>query len=160
MRKKLIYITITTILIASIGITLAKNKSKIDAAAKPQTVNAVIPVKAVPVALDSFETSFTLNGSTAPYREVKVSSENPGKLTNVLVKNGDRLKAGQIIATLDPSVFTAQLLSVESSILKANLDITRFRKLLQLGGATQMQFEKQSCSFSRCLHRKKKYCSR
>jgi hypothetical protein len=46
MRKKIIYITITTALIASIGIVLASNKSKIDAAAKPQKINPVIPVKA------------------------------------------------------------------------------------------------------------------
>ena len=141
MRKKIIYITITTVLVASIGFVLASNKSKIDAAAKPQKINAVIPVKASAVKLDSFTTSFTLNGSTVPYREVNISAEIPGKLINVLVKNGDRLKAGQVIATLDPSVFTAQLRSIESSIAKAQLDIDRYTRLLDLGGATQMQLE-------------------
>lgn len=141
MRKKLIYTAVTTALLASIGITLAKNKSKIDAAATPQKINPVIPVKAWTVALDSFATTFTLNGTTTPHREVKVSAENPGKLTNVLVKNGDRLRAGQVIATLDASVFAAQLRSIESSIEKTELDIQRYTKLIQLGGATQMQME-------------------
>jgi RND family efflux transporter MFP subunit len=155
MRKKIIYISITTILIASIGIVLANNKSKIDAAAKPNKENFVIPVKAVAVKLDSFATSFTLNGSTAPYREVKISAENPGKLTNVFVQNGDRLRAGQIIASLDASVFTAQLRSIESSIAKAELDIERYTKLLSLGGATQMQLENVILQHKSLLAQKK-----
>jgi len=141
MRKKIIYITITAALVASIGYVLASNKSKIDAAAKPTKVNPIIPVKAWTVKLDSFATSFTLNGTTVPYREVNISAEIPGKLTNVFIKNGDRLKAGQIIASLDPSVYTAQLRSIESSIAKTDLDIERYTRLLSLGGATQMQLE-------------------
>jgi membrane fusion protein, multidrug efflux system len=141
MRKKIIYITITMSLVACIGFVLASNKSKIDAAARPQKTTAVIPVKAWTVKQDSFATSFTLNGTTVPYREVKISAEVPGKLINVFVKNGDRLRAGQVIASLDPSVYTAQLRSVESSIAKAELDIERYTRLLSLGGATQMQLE-------------------
>lgn len=141
MRKNLIYITISLSLVASIGIVLANNKSKIDAAATPQKIKAIIPVKAWTVKEDSFETSFTLNGSTAPHKEVIVSAEMPGKLTNVFVKNGDVLRAGQVIATLDPSVFTAQLRSIESSIEKTELDLQRYSRLLELGGATQMQLE-------------------
>jgi RND family efflux transporter MFP subunit len=38
-------------------------------------------------------------------------------------------------------VFTAQLRSIESSIAKAQLDIERYTRLLDLGGATQMQLE-------------------
>lgn len=141
MRKKIIYISVTAALIGSIGYVLASNKSKIDAAAKPQKFNPVIPVKTWTVKNDSFATSFTLNGSTVPYREVKISAENPGKLVNVYVKNGDRLRAGQVIASLDAGVFHAQLRSVESSLAKAELDIDRYTKLLQLGGTTQLQLE-------------------
>lgn len=141
MRKKIIYITITAALVASIGYVLASNKSKIDAAAKPQKITAIIPVKAWTVKQDSFSTSFTLNGTTAPDREVNISAEIPGKLINVFVKNGDVLRAGQVIASLDPSVYTAQLRSVESSIAKAELDIERYGRLLTIGGATQMQLE-------------------
>jgi membrane fusion protein, multidrug efflux system len=141
MRKKIIYITVTTVLVASIGYVLAGNKSKIDAAAKPQKINPVIPVKAWTVKQDSFATSFTLNGTTMPNREVNISAEIPGKLINVFVKNGDRLRAGQIIASLDPSVYTAQLRSIESSIAKAELDIERYSRLISLGGATQLQLE-------------------
>ena len=52
MRKKIIYITITTALIGSIGYVLASNKSKIDAAAKPKKLTAIIPVKAWTVKQD------------------------------------------------------------------------------------------------------------
>jgi RND family efflux transporter MFP subunit len=141
MRKKIIYITITTALVACIGFVLANNKSKIDAAAKPQKVNPTIPVKACTVKQDSFATSFTLNGTTVPYREVNISAENPGKLTKVFVKNGDRLRAGQVIASLDAAVYLAQLRSIESSIAKTEVDIERYTRLLSLGGATQMQLE-------------------
>ena len=155
MRKKIIYITITTTLIASIGFVLASNKSKIDAAAKPQKITAIIPVKAWTVKQDSFSTSFTLNGTTLPFREVNISAEIPGKLVNVFVKNGDRLRAGQIIASLDASVYAAQLRSIESSIAKAELDIERYTRLLTLGGATQLQLENAILQHKSLLAQKK-----
>lgn len=141
MRKKLTTIVICLLILGSIGFVLANNKAKIDKAAQPVKEKVIVPVKTAEATEAEFNTSFSLTGSTVPAREVKLASEVQGKLTNLYIKNGDFISAGQLIATLDASVFNAQLMSLESSIAKAEMDITRYTKLLQMGGATPMQLE-------------------
>jgi membrane fusion protein, multidrug efflux system len=141
MKKKIITIAVTLIIAGSIGIVLANNKAKIDKAANPVKDNAVIPVKVQEVKEDSFTTLFSINGTTAPSKEVKLASEVQGKLVSLYIKNGDIVKAGQVIAVLDASVFNAQLNSIETALAKANLDIDRYSRLVNMGGATAMQVE-------------------
>ena len=129
------------LLVVSIGVVLANNKAKIDKAAKPIKENPVIPVKAHEAKVDSFNTSFTINGTTIPAKEVKISSEVQGKLIGLYIDNGDIVRAGQVIAVLDASVYSVQLKSIEASIAKAELDLKRYTKLIDMGGATPMQAE-------------------
>lgn len=141
MKKKIITIVTIVLTAAGVGIVLANNKSKIDKAANPVKEYAVIPVKAVEAKVDSFNTSFTVNGETSPSKEVKIASEVQGKLVALYIKNGDMVGAGQVIATLDASVLSVQLSSIDASIAKANLDKRRYENLIKLGGATPMQLE-------------------
>jgi RND family efflux transporter MFP subunit len=139
MKKNIITISILVLLVVSIGVVLANNKAKIDKAAKPVKENPVIPVKAYEAKTDSFNTSFTINGTTIPVKEVKIASEVQGKLIGLHIKNGDVVRAGQVIAMLDASVYSVQLKSIEASIAKAELDFQRYTKLIDMGGATPMQ---------------------
>ena len=116
MKKKILSITILLLIVGAIGIVLANNKAKIDKAANPVKFQPVIPVKVHEVKLDSFNISFTLNGTTSPAKEVQLASEVQGKLTSLFIKNGDVVRAGQVIAALDASVYSAQLNSVNSSL--------------------------------------------
>ncbi len=141
MKKKIITIGTILLIAGSIGFVLARNKSKIDAAAKPVKEKIIIPVKAHEAQTDTFNTSFSINGTTVPSREVKIASEVQGKLIALYIKNGDLVKAGQTIAVLDASAYNVQLNSVEASIAKAKLDLTRYTKLIEMGGATPMQAE-------------------
>ena len=141
MKKKIITIGTFLIIAGSIGFTLASNKAKIDAAANPVKETIIIPVKAYEVKQDTFNTAFSINGTTVPSREVNIASEVQGKLVGLYIKNGDFVKAGQTVAVLDGSVFSVQLSSIEASIAKAQLDLARYNKLIQLGGATPMQAE-------------------
>jgi RND family efflux transporter MFP subunit len=141
MKKKIIQITGALLIAGSIGMVLANNKAKIDKAAQPVKDNAVIPVKVAEVISDSFNTAFTINGTTSPAREVKIASEVQGKLVGLYIKNGDVVRKGQVIAQLDAGVFYAQLNSIESSLAKASLDINRYTHLIEMGGATTMQLE-------------------
>ena len=141
MKKKIITIGTILLLTGSIGFVLARNKSKIDAAANPVKEKITIPVKAYEVKEDTFNTSFSITGTTVPIHEVKIASEVQGKLVGLYIKNGDFVRAGQVIAVLDASVYTVQLASVDASIAKAKLDLQRYSNLVALGGATQMQVE-------------------
>jgi membrane fusion protein, multidrug efflux system len=141
MKRKIITIGVLIIVVASIGVTLANNKAKIDKAAQPVKNNPVIPVKAYEVREDSFNTTININGTTSPAKEVSIASEVQGKLVGLYIENGDQVKAGQVIAALDASVYSVQMSSVNASIAKANLDLERYTRLVELGGATAMQVE-------------------
>lgn len=129
------------LVVATMGFVLASNKAKIDKAAQPVTENTVIPVRAYTVKEDSFNTAFSINGITSPAREVKIASEVQGKLVGLFISNGDYVKKGEVIASLDASVLQVQLRTIEASIAKAQLDLKRYNNLIHLGGATPMQAE-------------------
>ncbi|HEX7902771.1 MAG TPA: efflux RND transporter periplasmic adaptor subunit [Chitinophagaceae bacterium] len=155
MKKKIVFIIISLLIVVSIGMVLANNKAKIDKAAKPEKEIPVIPVKVYDVKEDSFTTSFTINGTTIPAKEVKIASEVQGKLVSLYINNGDFVKAGQVIAVLDASVYSVQLSSIEASIAKAKLDLARYTNLIQMGGATPMQAENVQLTINSLLAEKK-----
>jgi membrane fusion protein, multidrug efflux system len=155
MKKKIITIGTTLLVVGTIGIVLANNKAKIDKAAHPVKESIVVPVKVTAVKDDTFSASFNLNGTTAPSKEVKVASEVEGKLVALYIKNGDIVRAGQVIATLDASVFSAQLSSLQTSIEKAELDMDRYNRLIAMGGASTMQLENVTLQHKSLLAEKK-----
>lgn len=155
MKKKIVTITTIILILASIGFVLANNKAKINKAANPEKIIPVIPVKSYDVKLDSFNTSFTINGETSPAKEVKIASEVQGKLVGLRIKNGDVVNAGQVIAVLDASVLSVQMSSIDASIVKANLDISRYKKLIEMGGATPMQLESVQLQLNSLLAEKR-----
>jgi len=155
MKKKIITIAVSVALIAAIGAALANNKAKIDKAASPAKEKPVVLVKAITVKEDSFNTSFTINGMTIPTKEVKIASEVQGKLIGLYIKNGDVVRAGQTIAALDASVYSVQLSSIDASIAKAKLDLARYTKLIDMGGATPMQAESAQLQINSLVAEKK-----
>ena len=155
MKKKIITIIVCVLIAGSIGLVLANNKSKIDKAAKPVKETPVVLVKTTAVKEDSFNTSFTINGMTIPTKEVKIASEVQGKLIGLYIKNGDMVRAGQTIASLDASVYNVQLSSIDASIAKAKLDLDRYTKLIDMGGATPMQAESAQLQINSLVAQKK-----
>lgn len=141
MKNKIISIGTLILIMGSIGFVLASNKAKIDRAAKPVIEELIVPVKVHDVKMDSFDISFSVTGTTSPAREVQIASEVQGKLVTLNISNGDFVRAGQVIATLDPSVYRVQLNSINTSIAKAELDIKRYAKLIEMGGASPIQLE-------------------
>lgn len=155
MKKRIVTISVFLLAIAGVGIALANNKAKIDKAANPIKQNPVIPVKVYEAKKDSFSTSFTVNGSTIPDKEVNIASEVQGKLVALYISNGDHIRAGQVIAVLDGSVLNAQLHSIETSLDKAQLDIKRYTRLVDMGAATPMQVETAQLQYHSLMAEKK-----
>jgi membrane fusion protein, multidrug efflux system len=151
MAKKIISIVIVLLILTGIGVVLANNKARIDKAAKPVKDKVVVPVKVIDVKEDSFNTAFTLNGTTSPVKEVKLASEVQGKLIGLYINNGDHVSAGQVIAVLDAGVSGAQLNSIDASMAKTRLDIQRYEKLVEMGGATPMQVENVKLQYASLL---------
>ncbi|MGI0483970.1 efflux RND transporter periplasmic adaptor subunit [Pantanalinema rosaneae CENA516] len=68
--------------------------------------------------------TISANGTVQPERSVNVSPKNSGILQELLVKEGDRVEAGQILARMDASNLQGQLLQAQANLAstQANLD--------------------------------------
>jgi HlyD family secretion protein len=87
--------------------------------------------------------------------EVLVSAQVMGRITGLFADEGERLREGQPVVTIDDLLYRAQVeqarVTVESArsqsaVVKANLDgihiaLARIQKLLSTGSATQMQLD-------------------
>src|SRR4051812_30900216 len=63
----------------------------------------------------------TVDGFTEPFRKIELAPAEPGTIAAVLVKEGDAVSKGQLVATLDCDALTVSL-----QIAKAN-DVARGR---------------------------------
>ena len=67
----------------------------------------------------------TLQGSVMSDEQANATSEIPGRITSVRVKEGDPVRKGQLIATIDTEVLEDQMLEIQTRL---DLAITIFEK--------------------------------
>jgi RND family efflux transporter MFP subunit len=91
-----------------------------------------------------------LSGSVAavPNRDVKVSSQVPGRVTELTVAEGDRVSAGELIAKIDDHSFRDQVTQAEAgvgtaqaSVDNANQSLKRNEDLVNRGIAARKDLE-------------------
>jgi len=114
------------------------------AAARPQPV-IVAPVEKadVPVFLDAI-------GTVTARSTVTVRPRVDGQLMRLLFKEGQTVKAGDLLAEIDPRPFQVQLAQAEgqmardrASLLNAQQDLQRYRTLVEQDSATRQQLDAQ-----------------
>jgi membrane fusion protein (multidrug efflux system) len=115
------------------------NQDNIDLVRKSNT--GAVPVLTETVSYTEFAQSATANGNFEAVREVTLSAENSGRVTQVLVKEGSFVRAGQVVARLDNEVPDAQLQSARSALNQAKVDMERFEKAFESGGVTKKQLD-------------------
>jgi len=81
----------------------------------PQALN----VDVVSAKEQTIATFVTLDGQVAPLEESTLSFQQSGPVSRVAVNVGDRVSAGQLLASIDPSTLEAQLAAAESSAAQA-----------------------------------------
>ena len=112
--------------------------------ASPSAVPVVVAEaaqKTVPVELRAI-------GNVQAYNTVQVKTQVPGELTGVLFKEGDDVKQGQLLFTLDPRTYEADLKRLESTMARdqaeaanARAQATRYAKLMEEGVVAREQYD-------------------
>ncbi|MBW4464465.1 MAG: efflux RND transporter periplasmic adaptor subunit [Pegethrix bostrychoides GSE-TBD4-15B] len=69
----------------------------------------------------------TANGSVEPERSINVSPKTSGLLKRLLVREGDQVKAGQIIAEMDDSNLRGQLAQMTGNLASASANLQKLR---------------------------------
>ena len=81
--------------------------------------------KTIPVERLTLPIVISANGTIQPERSVNVSPKTSGMLKSLLVKEGDRIEAGQILAYMDDSNLQGQLIQAQGQLAGAEANLQK-----------------------------------
>lgn len=85
---------------------------------------AGVAVSFVPVARGMVEENVTAQGKLEPREYVDVGAQVSGRVENIHAEIGDTVKAGDILATIDPRVYTARVQASEARLKTLEAQLT------------------------------------
>ena len=142
MKKTLIYIVIAAVLVGLAAYKISSNKSKQEAeVAEVAKEVDKINVNVVTVQYESINTDYTANGTFLPKAETNLSSEISGKVVSVLVKEGSRVRAGQVVATIKKDAIEVDMSQAQNNLQNAIIDNQRYENAFKTGGVTKQQLD-------------------
>ncbi len=134
----IIIIIVVGLVVSKMDFSKAEDKSAAGASTKKQEG---VYVKALPINKETIEEVLQSKGSIIPNEEVMITSESSGKVTQIAFNEGDYVKEGQLLVTLDDRELQAQLeravYQEEFLEKKAN----REKQLNARGGVSDEQYE-------------------
>ena len=127
------------LIIGTITITMfsCSEKKQVESA----VINDTIPVKVMSVKPEQVSTIIETSGLFTTEDETILSFKTGGIVENVFVKEGDAIKNGQLIATLNMTEIKAQVQQTKISVEKAKRDNMRAENLFRDSVATLEQLQ-------------------
>jgi len=129
-----------TLVVALLAFTTACSH-KVDANGGETTVTNAIPVRVAAITEDSASQPITATGVVALRDEIALSFKIGGVVAQVLAREGETVRAGQILATLDLREIDAQVAKAQSGATKAERDLARVGRLQADSVATRQQLD-------------------
>lgn len=128
MKKKFIYFIIALAVIATVSLTLIKNKKKLDKANTPVDRSHIpITVLTTQVQLEPMTLSNTFPATIQPYDEAKIFSEASGMISSLNIQLGQHVSKGQIIGALDQRILQVNLKQAEITAKSAEINRTKLK---------------------------------
>jgi len=121
-RKYWIIGGVVFLLFALMAWSLGKNKNK------------GLEVDSATAELRTIVETVSANGKIQPEIDVKITSEVSGKITEIFVKEGDEVKAGDLLLTINPDL-------LESTVSRSNANLSNSRANLAASKAAFAQAE-------------------
>ncbi len=142
MKRIIISILILTGASLLIAFVLSNNKKSNEEKVRLVEESVGDPVVRIAnVSKELMDLSFTSNGNLMASREIDLKAENPGIISSILVKKGDKVVKGQIIATLDDKFLSLNLQTAQDAYQKLLKDKERYESSFETGGITQAQLD-------------------
>src|SRR5438445_12261849 len=71
------------------------------------------------------------SGKVQPKRLVKISAETPGRVVNLAVNEGDRIRKGQFLLQIDPKSLSSRVDSGNASLRAAEQSLDQMRQSIE-----------------------------
>ncbi|MCM4157711.1 efflux RND transporter periplasmic adaptor subunit [Gramella sp. AN32] len=141
MKTRNIIIIVVVALIGVVGYTLFNNKKEMNEKATAIPEEFAIPVQTATVGAKTISNGLTATGEFKGWEEVMLVAESQGSIQNLQVEEGQKIRKGQIIARVDAVSLSSQLSSAQSAFAKAEKDVARYERLLEVGAVSQSALE-------------------
>ncbi|WP_462332016.1 efflux RND transporter periplasmic adaptor subunit, partial [Schwartzia sp. (in: firmicutes)] len=106
-----------------------------------QKAEKAAQVQTVEVKKQDLKSTVSATGTLRPLNSVEVSSKITARIKTVLVKENDKVKAGQTVATLDGKDFEAKREQAQYKVVNAKAKYDRMTHLYNIGASTQEDYE-------------------
>ena len=106
-----------------------------------QTATEQAKIETVKVKKMDLKATVSATGTLRPVDSVEVSSKITARISSVLVKENDRVTAGQTVATLDGKDFEAKREQAQYKVINAKAKYDRVSYLYSIGADTQDEYE-------------------
>ncbi|MFZ4544678.1 MAG: efflux RND transporter periplasmic adaptor subunit [Saprospiraceae bacterium] len=116
--------------------TLEIEVAALDPASSREKVTAVVTETVIP---QTFVHSIDLQGSVKSDDEMMLSPKMPGNVTKVLIKIGDKVNAGQVIAYMDDAVMRQSIAQVQTQLDFARQNYEKLDRLWKQNIGTEVQ---------------------
>ena len=108
-RKNLIRIGIGILVVLIVALAVARKKGFIGE-------EEVVKVTTEKASARSIIETVSANGKIQPEAEVKISPDVSGEVIEVYVKEGDEVKAGTLLARIDPKIYASNFDRIQASL--------------------------------------------
>lgn len=142
MKKTIITIALVVAALGGIVYILNKNKEKsIKETAIVAEKNPNVAVRADVVDYRSVNTQYATNGTFQAKQEVALSAETQGRVLRVLVDEGSRVGAGQVLAIIKGEQQNVNVQNAQAVYQNAVAEVKRFESAFATGGVTKQQLD-------------------
>jgi multidrug efflux system membrane fusion protein len=109
------------------------------------------PVSVAKVAMKDVPVDIQVIGNVEAYSSIAVKAQVGGELTRVSFKEGDYVKAGDLLFSIDPRATRAQLQQVEANLLKNKAQLQQAQANLARDIAQQKYAEAQAARYAKLM---------
>ncbi|MDQ7970166.1 MAG: efflux RND transporter periplasmic adaptor subunit [Oxalicibacterium faecigallinarum] len=146
--RRLIWIALALLFIGLALFLLLRSKE--NPAQGPNPWRGPVAVRVEPARQENFEVKIQAIGTVTPYVGVTVRSRVDGELARVLVREGQQVEKGQLLAEIDPRQYRVQLAQAEgqkqqnlAQLKNAESELARYQQLFKQDSIARQQLERQ-----------------
>jgi membrane fusion protein, multidrug efflux system len=135
-----------TITIGLSGCSTGTDNSKAEQAS-PSAATKTEKVKIITLASQVIGKTIEYTSTLKPFEEVNMVPTAPGRIDNIFVEIGNRVKKGDVLVQMDQT----QLIQAQIQLKNLKLDYDRFDTLQKVGSITRQQFDQISTQYEVAL---------